>query len=89
MEPEGFGKEARKLPERYEKLSKEQIKGFSEEINVSYARFEDAVRSYMTAYELAAEYTAIAQAFHAEAAKAAAEAPTEEAADGVTEDAEA
>lgn len=49
----GFGKEARKLLERFKKLSKERLENFAADINDSYADFEDEVRSYMTAYELA------------------------------------
>lgn len=48
----GFGKEARKLVERCKKLCKERMDDFADEINDSYADFEDEVRSYMTAYEL-------------------------------------
>lgn len=49
----GYGKEARKLLERYKKLFKEQIDVFTDATNDSYARFEEEVRGFMTAYELA------------------------------------
>lgn len=52
-ELKGFGKEARKLLERYEKASRTQIKSFVEEINLTYAQYEDEIKQIMIEYEIA------------------------------------
>ncbi len=49
----GFGKEARKLFERYSKASRTQIKAFVEEINLSYSRYEEELGQIMAEYEIA------------------------------------
>ena len=52
-ELKGFGKEARKLLERYKKASRTQIKAFVEEINLSYVKYEEELKQIMVEYEVA------------------------------------
>lgn len=52
-ELKGFGKEARKLLERYKKSSRIQIKSFIEEINLSYISYEEELKQIMAEYEIA------------------------------------
>ncbi len=52
-ELKGFGKEARKLLERYKKASRTQIKAFVEEINLSYIQYEEELKQIMIEYEIA------------------------------------
>lgn len=47
----GFGKEARKLLERYKKASRTQIKSFVEGINLSYIQYEEELKQIMIEYE--------------------------------------
>ena len=49
----GFGKEAKKLLERYKKASRTQIKAFEEGINLSYAQYEEELKQIMVEYEIA------------------------------------
>ena len=52
-ELKGFGKEARKLLERYKKASRTQIKAFVEGINLSYTQYEEELKQIMIEYEIA------------------------------------
>ena len=49
----GYGKEARKLLERYKKASRTQIKAFVEEINLGYIQYEEELKQIMAEYEIA------------------------------------
>ena len=49
----GFGKEAKKLFERYKKASRTQIKAYVEEINLSYTQYEEELKQIMIEYEIA------------------------------------
>ncbi len=49
----GFGKEARKLVERYKKASRAQIGMFVEEVNLSYIQYEEELKQIMIEYEIA------------------------------------
>lgn len=52
-ELKGFGKEARKLLERYKKASRTQIKAYVEEINLGYIQYEEELKQIMAEYEIA------------------------------------
>ncbi|GEM_PF-14582 len=49
---DGYGKEARKLFERYKKQSKGVIDAFSDEINIAYSHYEDTLKQLMMEYEI-------------------------------------
>ena len=49
----GYGKEARKLLEKYKKASRTHIKAFIEEINLSYSQYEEELKQIMVEYEIA------------------------------------
>ncbi len=49
----GFGKEARKLLQRYRKASRAQIGAFVDGINSSYAQYEEELKQIMIEYETA------------------------------------
>ena len=51
-ELEGYGKEARKLCEHFKKASKAQIEVFCRSISLGYTQYEEAVKQFMTEYEI-------------------------------------
>ena len=52
-ELEGHGKEARKVYDRFKDDAKAQIKNFSDSVNVSYVRYEEDLKKFMSEYEIA------------------------------------